>query len=391
MYVAAPRTDTGSDHGSPARRRLPWRLPAAVLSALLAASVVSGTSAAAAGPGSGGNSASTTAPSVQKPVPVAPANTATDTPRGTPKPKLAEYAGKPLLAWSVTLTASRSVLWPTEYTTLTATANQDLGPTPYYLSIFDDIGGPPLISCSKGTTCSRSITQPTKTSRDYIAIVSSLPTSLSSVTNIQARSNYQTVQWLGMALDLTADQYTTGLGGWVVLTANTSTDVGSTPFNIEIFDATMGIWLNDCNSGTVCHAVARQTVATTHRYVAYVSAQSTSLPPPAVQNTSTPVFVTWSTTGWSISVTKYDTPGDGTQSVTATANGDVGPTPYFIELFDVDSRTRIGVCGSTNVCTVVRPTYGHVVAFVSANDTTLLPANIQANSNTVEVTGPPIG
>jgi len=35
-------------------------------------------------------------------------------------------------------------------------------------------------------------------------------------------------------------------------------------------------------------------------------------------------------------------------------------------------------------------TYGNVVAFVSANDATLLPANTQASSNTVVTYGPPI-
>jgi hypothetical protein len=394
LHVETPRTDSGPDRGSSDGRRRLWRLPAAALGALLAVSVVSGTAAAATANGSGSHagSAGTAAQFAPKSVPVAPANAAKGTPLVTPKPKLTgKAAAQPLVAWSVTLTASTNSLWPTQYTTLTATTNQNVGPTLFYLSIFPDSGGLPLAICGTGTTCSVAVTQPTAVTLNYVAVISSYPTtSWWNVANIQAVSDRQQIQWKGMQLGLAASQNTAALGGTVTLYAVTDADVGPSPFYIEIFDVTTGTRLVFCATGVTCNASVSQTAATTDRYVAYLAGLGTTLPLPTVQDTTEPVFVTWAATGWSITTTTVDVSGGGTQSVTATASGDVGPTPYYIELFDVDTGARIGLCGTGTACTVAYNTYGHVVAFVSANDTALLPANIQASSNTVETAGPPI-
>jgi hypothetical protein len=60
---------------------------------------------------------------------------------------------QPLAAWTVSLQASVRNLWPTQYTTLTAIANQSVGPTPYYLSIYDDTAGNFVAVCASGTRC----------------------------------------------------------------------------------------------------------------------------------------------------------------------------------------------------------------------------------------------
>src|SRR4030088_1502649 len=84
----------------------------------------------------------------------------------------------PAVAWSVSLAASSTSLWPTQYTTLTATANQDVGPTPYYLSILDSSTGNYIAICGSGTTCSASVTQSTATTHYYLAYVSNYPTTV---------------------------------------------------------------------------------------------------------------------------------------------------------------------------------------------------------------------
>ena len=77
-----------------------------------------------------------------------------------------------LAAWTVSLTDSANWLWPTQYSTLTATTNMDVGPTPYYLRIYDQTAGAYVVTCASGTTCSTSVTQPTPTTHDYVAVVS---------------------------------------------------------------------------------------------------------------------------------------------------------------------------------------------------------------------------
>jgi hypothetical protein len=43
--------------------------------------------------------------------------------------------------------------------TLTATTNTDVGPTPYYITIYSETTGAELAVCGDGTTCSATVTQ----------------------------------------------------------------------------------------------------------------------------------------------------------------------------------------------------------------------------------------
>jgi len=73
-------------------------------------------------------------------------------------------------------------------------------------------------------------------------------------------------------------------------------------------------------------------------------------------------------------------------TVTATANMDVGPTPYFIEIFNQATGALVGRCGGGSVCSVsaeVLPGWNSHVAVISTYDDTFLPATIVANSNSV--------
>jgi hypothetical protein len=78
-----------------------------------------------------------------------------------------------------------------------------------------------------------------------------------------------------------------------------------------------------------------------------------------------------------------------TTPVTVTANIDVGPTQYYIEVFDENTGTRVGRFPYFSTEKFDFPiganTTHNLVAFISADDTTLPPANIQASSNTITV------
>jgi hypothetical protein len=192
------------------------------------------------------------------------------------------------------------------------------------------------------------------------------------------------VVWHGVGLTLAASQPTVPVGGASTLTATTSQDIGPSPFWTEIFDVTTGTRIAVCGFGTTCSVTVSQSVATTHEYIAYVSNYSTAFPPPGIQATSALSFVTWSNLGWrvSLSAPAYTY---GTENVTATVNGDVGPTPYYIEIFD-ENGTRLATCGSGTSCTVTfSPSYygSNLVAFVTTYSTAFPPSGVVASSNEV--------
>jgi len=191
---------------------------------------------------------------------------------------------------SVSLAASHVALAPGGTTTLTASANEDVGPTPFYIEIFDRTTGANVALCGFGTTCSTNVTQSASTVRSYIAYISSLGFS-NPPPDVRATSASVWVSWLSVTLS--ASPTFQWRYGYSRLTATSSLNVGPTPFYIEIFDRTTGTYLTACGSGTTCSTLVSQPFSTTHAYVAFVSGYGTGFPPPNVRATSNTVFVTW--------------------------------------------------------------------------------------------------
>ncbi|HKR81660.1 MAG TPA: hypothetical protein VJR27_01530 [Candidatus Saccharimonadales bacterium] len=288
------------------------------------------------------------------------------------------------VAWTAGLSASSTNLWPTQYSTLTATANQDVGPTPYYLSIYDVTAASYIKICGSGTTCSISVTQPTATTHSYRAYISSYPTT-NPPANQQAYSSTVTVTWHGVGVSLSASPTTVAVNGNSTLTATATQDVGPSPFYIQIFDATTGARLTYCGFGTTCSVATSQAVATTHKFLAFVSNYSTSFYPAGIQATSNLSFVTWTAGNYRLSL-GITAPTFGTRTLTAYSNINVGPTPYYIEIFNLRTGARVAVCGSGTTCsTTVSLAFGRTdfAAFTSSYDTALPPLNTQASSNVV--------
>jgi hypothetical protein len=275
------------------------------------------------------------------------------------------------LAFTVTLSVSNSDRWPTQYATLTATTNQDLGQTLYYLSIIDDHDGV-VVVCSTGTTCAASVTQSSASLHFYTAYVSAYPTS-TFPQDVQART-YTTsyVRWRALySLKLDASRTTLPVGVETKLVATASEDVGPTPFFVEIFDTASGGLVAECGAGTTCVGTVTQTTETTHRFIAYFAASSAISPPSNIQYTANPSFVTW--TGATITIS-LAVNSSGTV-LTATTNQNVGPTPYFISIFDLATGNRLAICSTGQVCTAVFTPKGgdnSLVAFVSPYNATLV-------------------
>ncbi len=74
--------------------------------------------------------------------------------------------------------------------TLTATANQDVGPTPYGLYIYDVTTGSVVGHVTSGTTTSTTVTQSAATTQRYVAYIANL-----GPTNAQAGSAPAVVVW----------------------------------------------------------------------------------------------------------------------------------------------------------------------------------------------------
>jgi hypothetical protein len=288
-----------------------------------------------------------------------------------------------LAPWSVSLSASPYHPWPTQYATLTATSNQDVGPTPYYISIYDLSTNTFVAVCGSGTTCSVSVTSPTGGARNYYAYVSYYPSS-HPPAEVQASTLYA-LFWKSVITTLQANAGTHYLGLGTTLTATTTVDIGPSPFWTSIYDTATGTRLVVCGYSTTCSVSVGQSLPGTYRYIAYLSSNSAAYPPAGIQSTSNSAYLTWTAADHRVVLTSTFVE-HGREMMTATTNFDVGPTPYWISIYSLITGARVAVCGGGTTCSSeVRLVDGinSFAAFVSSWDPALPPANIQANSNTV--------
>jgi hypothetical protein len=372
-------------HGRPAR----LALAAFAVPGLLAAGAMS--AAASSAPTSAANQAAAIRPTTTgaathagKRLPTRPATISPGAGLGAAIPAKLHRAAvtRRLAAWTVSLTDSANWLWPTQYSTLTATTNMDVGPTPYYLRIYDETANAYVVTCATGTTCAVPVTQQTPATHYYVAVVSDASASYPP-GSAQATSGAVGVVWQGVNLSLSASPTTVPIGAATTLTATTSTNIGPSPFWTEIYDATTQIRVGVCGSGTSCSATVSETAATTHEFVAYLSYFSTAYPPSGIQKTSLINFVTWSNTGWRVSLSAPSA-SYGNVTATATANGNVGPTPYYIDIFNASTGALVAACGVGTTCsTTFSPGYSgtSLVAFIGYDSPAFPPAGTVAASN----------
>ena len=170
---------------------------------------------------------------------------------------------------------------------LAAQFSYDVGPTPYYIEIYDQTTGARLASCGYGTTCSATVASNVETTHNYVADVASWSTSYPP-PNVQSASMTVPVTWNATIVLNGGQAYANGPAN---LTAQTTYDVGPTPYYIEIYDQTTGSRIAVCGSGTSCSV--SESGYGTHTFVAYIAAWSAGSPPPSIQATSNPVTVSY--------------------------------------------------------------------------------------------------
>ncbi|HEX4417888.1 MAG TPA: hypothetical protein VH165_08315 [Kofleriaceae bacterium] len=315
-----------------------------------------------------------------RPAPMAGATTGDALP---PKPHVVSAALSPRISWQTTVTASATSVWPTQYITVTTTANADVGPTPYYIRIYENTTPPNILAtCGSGTTCSVSLTKPNITGTVVVGTIVD-----GAGTSLLGEPPDVFLNWHGGSPSVSVSPTTLAVGASSTVTATTTSDVGPSPFYIEIFDTTTATMVKECPSGTSCVAPVSQAAASTHGYQVFLSPLSTTFPPPGSIESTNQVYATWSNAGFTITLNDPRVTGIGTPlTVSATTNLNVGPTPYFIEIYDSTTGTRIASCGAGTTCTGqfqppgCGPNPDRVVAFVASSSATFLPPNIQAAS-----------
>ncbi len=92
--------------------------------------------------------------------------------------------------YSVALTSSAASVGVGSSVTLTATANQDVGPTPYGLYIYDVTTGVAVAHVPSGASVSALVSQSSATTQRYVAYVTN-----NGPVNIQAASSPAVVTW----------------------------------------------------------------------------------------------------------------------------------------------------------------------------------------------------
>ena len=292
-------------------------------------------------------------------------------------------------AWSLSLSAPYSTLGVNDSETITATTNQDVGPTPYYIEIYDENTNDLLASCGSGTTCSASVSQSSAESDSYVAYVAE-DSSSNPPLDIQATSGTVSVQWVYFSVTLTSTYTTQSPGQSVTLTATSNYDVGSSPYWIEIYNQGTGTLLNACGLGTVCSATASESAPATDTFVSYIGDYASSPPPADQQAESGTVSVQWVT--WSVSLyANYTTQqvGDSVE-LTATANNNLNGSPWVNEIYNSTTGTFVGGCNAGAVCsfsvTESSAANNTFVAYVADYSAYNPPPLIQATSGTITVT-----
>jgi len=199
---------------------------------------------------------------------------------GTATPALAD-------SFFVELTASQPTVPVSQPTTLTATTGADVGPTPWYIDIYDTTAGKLLRACGFGTTCSVSVTQGMATTHAFVAYVAS-PSAVAPPANIQGTSDTAFVTWTnsGIRVSLTGPEVVIVSNGPGVYTATANVNVetiSGSPAVLIIYDETTGSMLGFT---TVGHSVSfQQTPSVNGDYLVafvehFIQVTSQFFPPP---------------------------------------------------------------------------------------------------------------
>jgi hypothetical protein len=102
--------------------------------------------------------------------------------------------------FTISLAASPSLPYVGTSSTLTATTNTNVGPTPYYISIYSETTGAELALCGTGTTCTATVSQSIPGNQQFQAFVGDDVTGDGAPGFVLVSSNVVTVSWWNLGV-----------------------------------------------------------------------------------------------------------------------------------------------------------------------------------------------
>ena len=201
-------------------------------------------------------------------------------PSSSPNSKPPSLGPNQQMSITTTTAGTPTTLSPGQSTVVTVTASRDVGPTPFFIRIFDNTTSSLIQTCGFGATCSVSVSQPQPTTHIFFGRITT-----ADLRNVLAGSdsNQAYVTWNAVwRLSLRANPAPLAARS-TILTATANRSVSSTPFSIAIFredgpNHIAGTLLARCTSGATC-TVGDVPSRLGTDYVAFVAPASAGPPP----------------------------------------------------------------------------------------------------------------
>jgi hypothetical protein len=280
---------------------------------------------------------------------VAPAGTTTGdvsvtTANGTSAPTVGDQFTHTLATngYAITLSSSASRPAVGGAVTLTATANQDLGPTPYFYSIVDTTTGQVLATNGSGRVLTVTVTQNDPTTKRYVAQID-----IHGHAPLQAVATPQVVTWAnpspGAPVVSGVSPFSgPGAGVTVVTVTGSGFGAGSAVAFGGVASPSVAV-----SSPTTLTATAPAMLASSGPTVDVTVTNSNGTSPIGAADLYSYSFAT---NGYAASIAATtSTPAvGGSATLTATANQDIGPTPYGLSIVDVATGSIIAHTGWGN-------------------------------------------
>jgi IPT/TIG domain len=274
---------------------------------------------------------------------------------------------------SVLLRSSRTTTVSDEPVTLTAVTNKALQPG-FAINIVDQTTGTVVASCTTGHRCQAVVANPAGTH----AYQATIATPAGTIT--EASSAPLSVTWTPSTATLRASATSAVNGQPVLLSAHANENVAGTGYALDIIDTTTNTVVAVCAQGSSCSTWVRNPPGS-HSYEAVIGTPAGL----KAQASSAAVAVTWVPSTISLSVSTSSPKAGHGVTLTATANQNVGPTPWAIIITDLTTGQTVAFCGVGKKCSgqVSNPASRHNYQAVIANPDG---SQVQATSPAVTVT-----
>ena len=171
---------------------------------------------------------------------------------------------------AISLASDSTLVAPGKPVTFTAKSTFDVGKAGRVIVIYDNTTKQELTYCSRGTTCSTSLTQSAGGSHEIVGWIPGQP---------GAMSRSITATWLGASLSGSSTY--PQMGGTIHLTASANADLTNTPWSLGIYNQHGFLIGVACKTGNTCGADITLSPGDTPYYSAVIG----ELPSPAMTST----------------------------------------------------------------------------------------------------------